>query len=149
MKKRWIVATLIAVVLAVGSLSLLFGVFPEKVLIPKNADAVESIEVDWRFRGKQKATVTDRADIDAFFDALQESSDFHYNAIVTHSEGLYSEPVYTLEVFYKNGKTVYLTTGEGGEHVYRFLDPTHRGGGDKSYVSVYTPALREWAESMM
>lgn len=147
MKKRITAAVSILVLLVTLAAVFVYG-FPERFFVSGSVDSIASIEVNLK-RDDRTAIVTARDDIEAFYQALGQSSGLKMNMFVAHSEGLHSDPVYTLEVFYQNGSSVYFTTSEGGNGIYRFFDENHRGGGDKGYIYVRNTALYDWVKSVV
>ena len=144
MSKRLIALLGTAVVILGFAVVMLYG-FPERFFVSGNGDSIKSIQVSW---GRSRCTVTDAQDIESFFDALTQTSGFRANLFPHHEEGLYSNPVYTLEITYHNGKTEYITTQEGGKYIYRHLG-TKTDHGDKGYISAYNEALRKWAQDVV
>jgi len=91
--------------------------------------------------------VTDREDIASFSEALSRTTKLRFNPFPHHMEGLYSDPVYTLKIAYKNGQTQLITTQEGGQSIYRRLNSV-TDHGDRGYISARNETLREWVEAI-
>ena len=144
MKKR--IPVLVGVLLAFLEFAvvMVWG-FPERFFVSGSADSVKSIHLTW---GRSQFTVTESQDIDAFFEALSQTSKFRANPFPHHEEGLHSDPVYTLKIVYQNGTTEYITTQEGGEYIFRRLN-SKTDHGDRGYISAYNEALYEWAKDVV
>ncbi len=147
MNKRMIALLGVLVVLLAFAAVMVYG-FPERLFVSGSAESIKSVKVSWDFRSRYTVTVTDPQDIDGFFEALAQTSKLRANPFPHHEEGLHSNPVYTLEITYQNGNTEFITTQEGGKHIYRRLN-TKTDHGDRGYISAYNEALREWAQDIV
>ena len=148
MKKRTISIVLAVCVVITAAVSLVWYVFPERYFVSRGTNGIASVKVTLSpYRNKHTVLLTEPEDIQSFCDALKHTSSLKLCLFVDHLGGVYSTPVYKLEVRYTNGKTVKIRTSEGGERIIRFLDPLAEHG-EHSYYVAENEALLDWVKSV-